>query len=58
MFEDSVPGIRSARAAGAGFVVGVGAASSGGDPDLVVPDLHRVCWREGALVIDATGAPG
>ncbi|WP_349884921.1 HAD-IA family hydrolase [Microbacterium sp. WHRI 7836] len=58
VFEDSVPGIRSARAAGAGFVVGVGAASSGGDPDLVVPDLHRVRWREGALVIDATGAPG
>ena len=58
VFEDSVPGIRSARAAGAGFVVGVGPGSAAGDPDLVVPDLGCVRWRAGALVVEATGAPG
>lgn len=58
VFEDSVPGIRSARAAGAGFIIGVGEGSAAGDPDLVVPDLGCVRWRAGALVVEATGAPG
>lgn len=58
VFEDSVPGIRSARAAGVGAVVGVGAGSADGDPDLVVPDLGSVRWRAGVLVVDAAGEPG
>lgn len=49
VFEDSAPGIRAARAAGAGFVVGVGAASATAHPDLVVQDLSRVRWRGEAL---------
>ncbi|MFJ6532628.1 HAD-IA family hydrolase [Microbacterium sp. NPDC091662] len=58
VFEDSVPGIRSARAAGAGFVVGVGAGSADGDPDVVVADLGGVRWREGVLVVDGSGGVG
>jgi sugar-phosphatase len=58
VFEDSVPGIRSARAAGAGFVVGVGAGSADGDPDAVVPDLGSVRWRGGVLVVDAPVSSG
>lgn len=55
VFEDSVPGIRSARAAGAAFVVGVGAGSAEGDPDVVVPDLGSVRWRAGVLVVAVIG---
>ncbi|WP_315069802.1 HAD-IA family hydrolase [uncultured Microbacterium sp.] len=58
VFEDSVPGIRSARAAGAGFVVGVGAGSADGDPDVVVADLRAVRWRDGVLVVDTAGGVG
>ncbi|PRB14182.1 HAD-IA family hydrolase [Microbacterium sp. MYb62] len=58
VFEDSVPGIRSARAAGAGAVIGVGMESAAGDPDLVVADLGRVRWRAGVLGVDAAGAHG
>lgn len=56
VFEDSVPGIRSARAARAGFVVGIGAGSADGDPDVVVADLGGVRWRQGVLVVDATAS--
>ncbi|MGW9158139.1 HAD-IA family hydrolase [Microbacterium sp. NPDC055665] len=55
VFEDSVPGIRSARAAGAGVVIGIGAASAGGNPDLVIGDLRDVRWREGVLAVDVAG---
>lgn len=53
VFEDSVPGIRSARAAGVGAVIGVGPESAAGDPDLIVADLDSVRWRRGILVVDA-----
>ncbi|MCK2032734.1 HAD-IA family hydrolase [Microbacterium sp. KSW4-4] len=49
VFEDSAPGIHAARAAGAGLVVGVGAASASAHPDLIVRDLSRVRWSGGAL---------
>ncbi|WP_431866430.1 HAD-IA family hydrolase [Microbacterium paraoxydans] len=51
VFEDSAPGIRAARAAGAGFVVGVGAASASAHPDLIVHDLARVRWSGEALCL-------
>ena len=54
VFEDSVPGIRSARAAGAGVVIGVGAGSVDGAPDLVVADLRGVRWRDGVLLVATT----
>lgn len=53
VFEDSVPGIRAARAAGVGAVIGVGAGSAQGDPDLIIADLVGVQWRSGVLVVDA-----
>ncbi|MGH3692387.1 MAG: HAD-IA family hydrolase, partial [Microbacterium sp.] len=53
VFEDSVPGIRAARAAGVGAVIGVGAGSAQGDPDLIIADLASVQWRSGVLVVDA-----
>lgn len=49
VFEDSSPGIRAARAAGAGLVVGVGACSASAAPDLIVHDLARVRWDGEAL---------
>jgi sugar-phosphatase len=58
VFEDSVPGIRAARAAGVGVVIGVGAGSADGDPDLIVADLRSVRWRAGVLVVDAAVALG
>jgi sugar-phosphatase len=54
VFEDSVPGIRAARAAGVVAVVGVGAASAAGGPDLVIPDLRGVRWEGGRLVIEGS----
>ena len=51
VFEDSAPGIRAARAAGAGLVVGVGAASGPAHPDLIVQDLARVRWSGEALCL-------
>ncbi|WAA65507.1 HAD-IA family hydrolase [Microbacterium oxydans] len=56
VFEDSVPGIRSARAAGIGAVIGVGSGSRAGGPDLVVADLDGVRWHEGVLVVDVAEA--
>lgn len=56
VFEDSPPGIRSARAAGVGVVIGVGAESAQAHPDLVVADLGGVRWREGVLLVDAAEA--
>ena len=51
VFEDSAPGIRAARAAGAGLVVGVGAGSAAAHPDLIVHDLARVRWSGEALYL-------
>ncbi|RWZ52460.1 HAD family hydrolase [Labedella phragmitis] len=57
VFEDAPAGIAAARAAGAGWVVGVGAGaytpwSEGLLPDVVVPDLSAVRFVDGELLID------
>lgn len=53
VFEDAPAGIAAARAAGVGYVVGVGQASAPGDPDVIVEDLRSVAWRDGVLEITA-----
>jgi sugar-phosphatase len=57
VFEDAPAGVAAARAAGAGWVVGVGAGaltpwSDGSIADVVVPDLSAVRFVAGELVID------
>lgn len=57
VFEDAPAGIAAARAAGAGWVVGVGAGaltawSDGSLPDVVVPDLTAVTFVDGELRVD------
>jgi sugar-phosphatase len=57
VFEDAPAGIAAARAAGAGWVVGVGAGaltpwSDGSLPDVVVPDLTAVRLADGELLVD------
>lgn len=57
VFEDAPAGIAAGRAAGAGWIVGVGAGahvpwSDGSLPDVVVPDLSAVRFVDGELLID------
>jgi sugar-phosphatase len=57
--EDQPVGIRAARAAGAGAVVGVGLLAVGAGADLVVPDLRSLRWTAGGLeVVVPTLSPG
>lgn len=51
VFEDAPAGIAAARAAGIGYIVGVGEDSAPGEPDVIVRDLRSVQWIDGALVI-------
>ncbi|MBO0731922.1 MAG: HAD-IA family hydrolase [Acidimicrobiaceae bacterium] len=51
VFEDSAAGIAAARAAGAGFVVGVGADAGAHGADVVLADLTSLDWQDGQLVI-------
>jgi sugar-phosphatase len=56
VFEDAPAGIAAGRAAGAGWVVGIGAGalvpwSDGSLPDVVVPDLDAVRFTDGELLI-------
>ncbi|KRA24059.1 hypothetical protein ASD65_06190 [Microbacterium sp. Root61] len=51
VFEDASAGVRAARAAGIGFVVGVGDHLEGAVVDAVVPDLTWVRYEGGVLVI-------
>lgn len=52
MIEDSVPGIRAGRAAGAGYVLGIGADAVGSDADNVVLHLRACKWTGAGLHID------
>lgn len=56
VLEDSANGIRSARAAGVGAVLGVGDSALGLGCDAVVPDLTWARWTGSGIVI--TKAPG
>lgn len=50
--EDAPAGVRAARDAGAGYVLGVGPIAPGeGGPDITVPDLRRVRWTGEGLEI-------
>jgi len=55
VFEDAPAGIAAARAAGIGYVVGVGLDSAPGEPDVIVQDLRAVSWSDGALVVTPLG---
>lgn len=50
--EDAPAGIRAAREAGVGSVLGVGAFGGGGDqPDITVADLRSVHWSNAGLEV-------
>lgn len=51
VFEDSPAGVQAARAAAAGFVVGVGPTAAHERVDAVVADLRQVRWADGRLTI-------
>jgi sugar-phosphatase len=51
VIEDMPVGIRAARAAGAGAVVGVGEKAVGGGADVVVPDLRSLRWTGEGLEV-------
>lgn len=51
VFEDAPAGVRAARAAGAGLVVGVGDHLEGEVVDVHVDDLTSVSYEDGALLI-------
>lgn len=49
--EDSTAGVESARSAGVGAVVGVGAAALQTDADVVVDDLRLLSWAGSGLSV-------
>jgi sugar-phosphatase len=51
VIEDAPVGIRAARAAGAGAVIGVGPRATGAGADLVVPDLRSLRWTGDGLEV-------
>ncbi|MGA4545456.1 HAD-IA family hydrolase [Uniformispora flossi] len=53
VFEDTAAGIRAARAAGAGHVVGIGKRALDSDADIVVPDLACLAWDGTTLTVRA-----
>ncbi len=55
VIEDMPLGIRAARAAGAGAVVGVGEHTDGAGADLVVPDLCSLRWTGAGLEVQLAG---
>ncbi|MEW1808172.1 HAD-IA family hydrolase [Pseudarthrobacter sp. NPDC080039] len=58
VIEDAPAGIRAARAANAGFVIGVGDRDVGEhSPDIMVTDLRSVSWTAEGLQIRPLAAP-
>jgi mannitol-1-/sugar-/sorbitol-6-phosphatase len=53
VLEDAATGMVAARAAGARYVVGVGARGLHGDPDLHVEDLRAVSWAGSGLHVSS-----
>jgi sugar-phosphatase len=50
--EDAPAGVRAARAAGVGHVLGVGSCNMGEDrPDVMTPDLRSVRWTRDGLAV-------
>jgi sugar-phosphatase len=47
--EDAPAGVQAARAAGAGFVIGVGEKVAGSAVDALVPDLSALSFRDGIV---------
>ena len=54
VFEDALAGIRAARGAGIGTVVGVGGRDLAGEADLLVQTLEQVTWTGSQLEIRPT----
>jgi len=50
--EDSPGGIRAARCAGAGAVVGVSSRARGSGADVLVADLRALTWAHGELLVE------
>ena len=55
VLEDAAAGVRAARAALVGAVIGVGPRAHETDADVVVRDLRAVSWHGGALHVDPAG---
>lgn len=55
VFEDAVPGILAARAAGVRWVVRVGLGACVSEEDAVIADLRQARWADGLLLTGATG---
>jgi sugar-phosphatase len=56
VIEDAVPGVRAARSAGVGQVLGVGARAVDSEADAVVADLRAATWGGDGLRIDRSAA--
>ena len=56
VLEDADAGVRAARAAGVGAVIGVGLRAVSTGADVVVPDLAALTWDDGALHVRAGSA--
>ena len=54
VLEDAAVGVRAARAAGVGAVVGVGERAAAAGVDIVVPDLRPLRWEDGQLELRRT----
>ncbi len=56
VIEDAAQGVRAARSAGVGHVLGVGARAGDSDADVVVADLRAATWAGVGLRIDRSAA--
>jgi sugar-phosphatase len=54
VFEDAVAGVESARAAGAGVVVGIGSRVLEADVSCVVSSLEGITWVNGVLTVPSS----